>query len=311
MKQTRRKRFLWSKQGLLFLLFAALIWTINTLSKTYTTLVPVVVNLQTNSDEVLLLTNSLNLEARISASGFSILYRKAFPKSIVLETSQLSDLDIDKPKLRTDILVDIYKQQYPSANDVERIIPISVPLPIARAVKKSFVPQLVNTAVLADGFQLTAPLKLSQDSVYAVGAAAAIASIAAAQFEFTSETPIRENFHLTAQMPDSIARLARWSTTQIEVSGTVDRYSDVSFVLPLTLVNVPPALRLSVSPKQVTVKFAAPIGELRSINASNLRAEATFDAANDGSLTIDVVGLPATAKQLTIVPNRAAYFIVE
>lgn len=311
MKQTRRKRFLWSKQGLLFLLFAALIWTINTLSKAYTTLVPVVVGLQVNSDGVLLLSNSLNVQARMTASGFSILYRKTFPRTVFLNIDELSDLDLDNPRVSTTFLVDVYKQQYPSANDVERFIPLSVSLPITRTVKKSFIPKLLNSVALVDGYQLTAPITLSEDSIYAVGSASAIASIDAALFTVTSETPLREDFQLTAQMPDSIAHLVRWSKTQIDVRGTVDRYSDISFVLPLALVNAPDSLKLTISPKQVTVKFAAPLAELRGINASSLRAEAAFDATASGFLEIRVVGIPTTAKQLTIVPNRAAYLIIE
>ncbi len=310
-KQLGRKRFLWSKQGLLFLLFASVIWTINTLSKSYSTLVPVTVKLHASGDAVLLLAPSLDVQAQMTASGFSILYRKTFPRLIRLDVSQLPELDLNNPRLQSLFLVDVYKQQYPSANDVERFIPLSIPLPLARAAKRSFIPELNNSIILAEGYQLTAPLRIAQDSVYAVAAASVLDSIVAAVFDLSTDVPLKEDFRLRAYMPDSLSRMARWSSTHIDVSGTVDRYSAISFDLPVVLTQVPDSLRLALSPKQVKVKFAAPLAELKAINASSLTAEATYSPNDSGVLTIRVTGLPPTAKQLIVTPSSVNYLIVE
>ena len=71
------------------------------------------------------------------------------------------------------------------------------------------------------------------------------------------------------------------------------------------------SLRLALSPKQVQVKFAAPLAELRTINASSLTAEATYLPNASGVLTIRITGLPPTAKQLIVTPSAVNYLIVE
>ena len=63
----------------MFLLFAALIWVISALSEKYTAVVPVHVEIENDATAVILLEKQLHVDASMSASGFSILYRRLFP----------------------------------------------------------------------------------------------------------------------------------------------------------------------------------------------------------------------------------------
>ena len=77
-QQSYKARFLGSKQGLLFLLFAALIWIISALSEEYTAVVPVHIEIENDATAVILMDKQLHVDASMSASGFSILYRRIF-----------------------------------------------------------------------------------------------------------------------------------------------------------------------------------------------------------------------------------------
>ena len=69
-QKSYKVRFLGSKQGLLFLLFAALIWVISALSEKYTAVVNVHVEIENDAKAVILLEKQLHADASMSASVF-------------------------------------------------------------------------------------------------------------------------------------------------------------------------------------------------------------------------------------------------
>lgn len=310
-QRTSRKRFLGSKQGLLFLVFAAVIWTLSALSETYTTTVPVQFNFKLDTNAFVLQTPRIEVPARVSSTGFSVLYRRLFPRKVVLSVKELPIQDVENPSVNTAFLLDKYNRLYTNSSQIRAFVPEVILLPIAQAAQKSFTPTLASLPKFADGYQLASSLKFSVDSITAYGSKVALEKLHYAIFKLASHEPLRADFLLNAALTDSIAKALNWSTTTIQVSGSVDRYSDVSFVLPVKLTNTPENANVTIAPKQVEIKFAAPLGSLRSIDKSSLGAEVFFEKTPSGQLSVRIAGLPATAKQLTISPPTVSYFIIE
>lgn len=307
---TSKRRFLGSKQGLLFLVFAAVIWTLSALSETYKTTVPIRLELQRDAENFVLLASQIEVPARVSSSGFSVLYRRIFPRKMLLSLRELPINNVENPTLDTGVLLDIYNKTY-SNSKIINFVPATIPLPISQAIQKSFAPILATQPLFEKGFQLVSPLKFSTDSVSAFGSKAVLEQLQHATFELYNEKPLRSNFSIQATLLDSVAQLAHWSTTIIQVSGNVDRYSDVSMALTVEIVDKPEHLNVAVAPQQVDIKFAAPLKVLSSLDASNLSAVAVFEKSLSGQLTVQIKGLPETVKQLSVSPPTVSYFIVE
>lgn len=310
-QRIRRSRFLGSKQGLLFLVFAALIWVLSALSETYTSVAPVHVAFHNDTESIILTENRMEVLASVSASGFSIFFKRLFPRELRLSTSNLPELDLDNPVVTTRFLFDAYRRQYPSGDGLNGFVLSSVRLPITKASVKSFKPVLIAPPTLATGYQLTSPIQLSIDQVVASGGSETLKLLDTAFFELTSNEVVKEDFVLKARLLDSIAVLADWNATEIEVSGQVDRYSDISFVLPLAIQNAPDSLDILLTSTQVTLKFAAPLASLRSINATDFRADVTYDPSATGQLPVRITGLPDNAKQVVVTPPTVSYLISE
>ena len=310
-QKSYKVRFLGSKQGLLFLLFAALIWVISALSEKYTAVVPVHVEIENDATAVILLEKQLHVDASMSASGFSILYRRLFPRKLVLFTDELPALDLDKPLLSTQYLANSYRQQFPSRNDLNGFVDNTILLPLTAAVVKSFTPALAAPPALAEGYQLTSPIQFNLNQVTASGGKENLKRLDTAIFKLLSDDSIKEDFVLKAVLLDSIAALARWNTTEIEVRGTVDRYSDVSFMLPITITNAPNTMDIELTSTSVALKFAAPLSSLKTINAQDFRAEVVYEQTTTGQFPVVISGLPDNAKQIVITPPTVSYLISE
>jgi hypothetical protein len=310
-QQSHKARFLGSKQGLLFLLFAALIWVLSALSEEYTAVVPVYVEIENDATNVILLDTHFNVDASMSATGFSLLYKRLFPPQLELSTNELSTLDLEKPEVSTQYLVNSYRQQFPGRNDLNGFVENSILLPLTAAVVKSFTPTLAAPPALAEGYQLTSPIQINLDQVTASGGKENLESLDAAIFELLTDDIIKEDFVLKAVLMDSIAALAQWNTTEIEVSGTVDRYSDVSFMLPITVANAPSSLDIELTSSSVALKFAAPLSSLKTINAQDFRAEVVYEQTTNGQFPVIIYGLPDNAKQVVISPPTVSYLISE
>ena len=295
----------------MFLLFAALIWVISALSEKYTAVVPVHVEIENDDTDVILLDTHLHVDASMSATGFSILYRRLFPPQLELSTNELSALDLDKPVLSTQYLVNSYRQQFPSRNDLNGFVDNAILLPLTAAVVKSFTPALAAPPVLAKGYQLTSPIQINVDQVTASGGKENLKRLDTAIFKLLTNHIVKEDFVLKAILLDSIAALAQWNTTEIEVRGTVDRYSDVSFMLPITIANAPSSLDIELTSSLVELKFAAPLSSLKTINAQDFRAEVVYEQTTTGQFPVIIYGLPDNAKQVVITPPTVSYLISE
>ncbi len=313
-QHTSRRRFLSSKQGILFLVFAAVIWTISALSDTYSATVSIRVELISDANQLVLLSSNIEVPAQVSSTGFSILYRRIFPKKIQLSVSELPLSGVDNTELSTQFVLESYRKAYSNSSDIQFFVSPTVKLPLDQASRKSFVPILANQPKLAEGYLLTTPLKFSIDSVSAFGSKVILEELENATFEVKQDNLLQGNFTLQAKMVDSIAKLANWSTTAIEVSGTADRYSEVSFEIPVRVINKSTLNKVSITiaPKQVQVRFAAPLSLIRLMNASELRAEVVYEKEDSkDQLPVRVYGVPTTAKQLSITPTTVSYFILE
>jgi len=309
-QKTSKKRFLNSKQGILFLVFAAVIWTLSALSNTYNTTVPVQVELISDSEIFIPLSSSFQVPAQVSSSGFSILYRRFFPRKIELVVSKLPIKDFENPMISSTFLYEAYVAKFSSANRITSFGYGTVDLPITLASKKSYAPS-ISYLPLANGYQLMAPLKFSVDSVSAFGSKKTLSRLNKVVFELDFQEELKSNFTLQAKLVDSIAKMAYWSSNVIEVSGIVDRYSDVTYSLPLILVNVPESVALTLTPNQVKVKFAVPLSRLKSFDVSALRAEVDFEKSESGQLPVNILGLSTEMKQVSVSPSSVSYFIVE
>lgn len=313
-QQTSRRRFLSSKQGILFLVFAAVIWTISALSDSYSATVPIRVELISDVDEFVLLSSSVEVPAQVSSTGFSIIYRRIFPKEIQLLVSQLPLTGVDKSQLSTQFIIESYRKTYSNSTDIQFFVLPTVKLPLAESTQKTFVPVLANQPQLAEGYLLTTPLKFSIDSVSAFGSKRTLEKLQNATFIVNQDNALQGDFTLQAEMTDSIAKLANWSVTAMEVSGTADRYSEVSFEIPVTIINNSTLNKISITiaPKQVEVRFAAPLSLIRSMNASELRAEVIYDKEDSNNqLPVRIYGLPSVTKQVSVTPATVSYYILE
>lgn len=305
------RRFLGSKQGLLFLVFAAVIWLLSALSETYTAVVPIRVELQENSNDLVLLQPKIDVPVRLSGSGFFLAYRQLFPQKIRFLTSDLPMLNVDRPSVEGATLFKMLQKKHADGNAFLGVTVDTILLPIVAAAQKSFSPTLLNPPSLAEGYQLTSPLKFSVDSVTVFGSRMALDKLEKATFVLEKNKDIKADFDLQATLVDSLLAIGQWSVKTLTVSAQVDRYSEVSFVLPISLKNTPPSKNLTITPKQVTVKFAAPLNEIRSLRATDLSVEVDFTPNTSGQLPVKVVGLSSSVKQLVVEPSVVHYFIVE
>jgi hypothetical protein len=178
-------------------------------------------------------------------------------------------------------------------------------------VVKSFTPALAAPPVLAKGYQLTSPIQINVDQVTASGGKENLKRLDTAIFKLLTNHIVKEDFVLKAILLDSIAALAQWNTTEIEVRGTVDRYSDVSFMLPITIANAPSSLDIELTSSLVELKFAAPLSSLKTINAQDFRAEVVYEQTTTGQFPVIIYGLPDNAKQVVITPPTVSYLISE
>lgn len=310
-QQASGRRFLNSKQGLLFLLFAAVIWLLSALSETYTAVVPIRVELQANSNDFLLLQHKIDVPVRMSGSGFFLAYRQLFPQKARFLTSDFPMLDVNRPSVEGATLFKLLQKKHANGNAFLGVAVDTILLPIVAAAQKSFSPILLKPPVLTEGYQLTSPLKFSRDSVTVFGSKTALDKLEKAIFVLEKNKDIKADFDLQATLVDSLLAFGKWSAETLTVNAQVDRYSEVSFVLPISLKNSPASKNLTITPKQVTVKFAAPLNEIRSLRAVDLRVEVNFTPNTSGQLPVKVIGLSPSIKQLVVEPAVVHYFIVE
>jgi len=192
---------------------------------------------------------------------------------------------------------------------VEAITPNTVSFTYdVQSLKK--IPVVVRaTYEFALGYDLLNDLKSQPDSVTVVGPKVLLDSISNV---FTSNlllTDLKKDINQTVAL--EITPNLSFSNKFVQIKGEVDKFTEGKLNIPVSVINLPEAISLSIFPKKVPVVFYTNLNSYNSIDATDFVVVCDYNRLDTSTnlLTPILESYPPTIKNASLQINKLEYVI--
>jgi len=296
----------------LFLLLSFLISLLVKLSDTYThTLRFELQPTQLESNEVLISKEAKTINVTISGKGFELLKYYIEARIIDVDFSQLNknkshyfwtersqfenvinhfDSKISVKSINPDTLLFQYDPQF-----IKKV-------PVQISVNSSF----------ASGFDLVNSFQSIPDSITLTGPKSLLKTISSIQTKTLKLKALNSNIdrEVALDIPNASKKIT-YSDQVVRIKVEVDKFTEGSIQVPVTVVNVPDSLILNFFPKEITVIFYTSLKAYSSIDASHFSIESDFYALTTENKYLNpvLVKQPSTVKTAKLKSTALEYVI--
>ncbi len=297
----------------LFLFLAFLILMLTKLSKFYTNTIDVTVKTINVPNDIVILNDSLALNITLKTNGFKWL--KYY---------------MSNPVITVDVAKDVYKKDsvfvwHKSAayigntqfgKDIEllNINPDTLFFRYNVNTTKKVPITLVSDITYSLGYDVFGGYKLSPDSVTIIGPDVVVSKINTIQTNSVTLKDVKTNIaqSITLNLPKTKQPL-KFSNTKTEFSAQVEKFTEGILSLPIEVINVPEALKISYFPKHVNVSYYVSLSRFQSISQNDFKVICDFNALekDQSYLTPKLVAIPKAAKRVSIEQQHIEFIIVK
>ncbi|WP_157208741.1 CdaR family protein [Mariniflexile maritimum] len=298
---------------ILFLLLSFIILLFTKLSKSYTKTIAFNIEKVNVPQEDVILNDSTALYITLKTSGFKWL------------TYYFS-----KPKIKIDFSKDVHNQdsvfiwnksmaflentQFGSQVQLLNITPETLVFRYGiNMVKK--VPVVLHSDIkFSAGYDVSKPFVLQPDSVVVVGPKNRVSSINSVVTQYLALSNIRTNISETVKLklPKKNKDLT-FSNTEVVLKAVVEKFTEGTLKIPVSIINVPETITLKYFPKEVNVSYYVSLDDYKTISPTDFKVVCDFGKVigNQSVLVPELVKVPKNVKNATISQKRIEFIIIE
>lgn len=297
----------------LFLFFAFVILMFTKLSKEYTNTIAFDVEKLNIPQENIILNDSTEINITLKTHGFKWLnYYFSKPK-IKIDFSK----DVNK---MNDVFVWNKSKAYLNNTQFDKqveILNIS-PDPITfrygvNMVKK--VPIVFNTEInFSHGFNMTGSVTSEPDSVTVIGPNILVSKINKLELEEVILNDINTDIDKTVKLklPKNTSDL-KFSTKQVILKAQVEKFTEGTLKIPLSIINAPKNATIKYFPKMVNVSYYVSLSNFNTVTAKDFKVVCDFNKTNESQsfLIPELVKTPELIKNAKIGQKRIEFIITK
>lgn len=296
----------------LFLLMAFIILIFSKLSNEFTNTITFDINkINVPQENVILNDSTAKLNVTLKTHGFKWLsYYVNSPKITI-------DFSKDVTKTKSTFIWDkanMYtEEQFGDNVQVINISPDELVFQYdTNLVKK--IPIILDLDVaFASGFDLTGNYKILPDSILVVGPDIIASKVTNVQTETLKLNDVKSNISRKVKLKLPNNKDLNFSLSEIEVAATVEKYTEGTLKIPVSVINVPKNMTVNYFPKEVVVVYYTSLKDFKNVNTNDFVVECDFSAIADQQpyLTPTLIKIPKLVKSAKVNQQRIEYIILE
>ena len=296
-----------------FVLLALIYSMISKLTSNYTkTIVFVVKPVDVPSDQVVLDQSIDSIRLELEGYGYNL--AKYYIDQPIIEIS-LNDLNKVKSKYQwtkqrnfLDLQSKFNKSVRLVSSSVDQIEFI-----IEQYESKKVPVELKLELDYKSGFDSFNEYKLSKDSIMITGPNSLIDTINMIQTHKLVLNQIDSEINTKIRIKPSENKNITHSDTELDFQLKVEKFTEESIKVPVTIVNIDDNMKINYYPKVVSVLYRVSIREYKSVNPMDFRVECDLNTINrDNSVLISsITKKPNNVRKCRIENNQIQYVIIE
>jgi len=296
-----------------FVLLALIYSMLSKLTSNYTkTIVFVVKPVDVPSDQVVLDQSIDSIGLELEAYGYNL--AKYYIDQPIIEIS-LNDLNKVKSKYQwtkqrnfSDLQSKFNKSVRLISSSVDQIDFI-----IEQYESKKVPVELKLELDYKSGFDSFNEYKLSKDSIMITGPNSLIDTINMIQTHKLVLNQIDSEINTKIRIKPPENSNITHSDTELDFQLKVEKFTEESIKVPITIVNIDDNMKINYYPKVVSVLYRVSIREYKSVNPMDFRVECDLNTINrDNSVLISsITKKPSNVRKCRIENNQIQYVIIE
>lgn len=296
-----------------FVLLALIYSMISKLTSNYTkTIVFVVKPVDVPSDQVVLDQSIDSIRLELEGYGYNL--AKYYIDQPIIEIS-LNDLNKVKSKYQwtkqrnfSDLQSKFNKSVRLVSSSVDQIEFI-----IEQYESKKVPVELKLELDYKSGFDSFNEYKLSKDSIMITGPNSLIDTINMIQTHKLVLNQIDSEINTKIRIKPSENNNITHSDTELDFQLKVEKFTEESIKVPVTIVNIDDNMKINYYPKVVSVLYRVSIREYKSVNPMDFRVECDLNTINRGNsvLISSITKKPSNVRKCRIENNQIQYVIIE
>ncbi|WP_445734935.1 CdaR family protein [Mariniflexile sp.] len=297
----------------LFLLLAFIILIFTKLSKEYTNTITFAIEKTNVPPENIILNNKTPLNITLKTHGFKWL-----------------NYYISKPKIKIDFGKDVYKKdsvfiwhkskvylentQFNKNVQLLNISPDTLFFNFSANMVKKVPVKLDANIQFSQGYDVSKSYVLQPDSIVVIGPKKVVSNI---DFIETSKFNLKEvrsdiSESVKLKFPKNSPDLT-YSTNAITLKATVEKFTEGTLKIPVTMLNVPNNIKLKYFPKEVNVSYYVSLNDFKSVLAKDFKVVSDFNKATSEQSFIvpEIETFPKVVKHVKINQQHIEFIIIE
>ncbi|MDG1042687.1 MAG: hypothetical protein P8O96_07540 [Flavobacteriaceae bacterium] len=296
----------------LFLVLSFLISLLVKLSNTYTqTLKFELVPTQLLSNEVLISNASKSIKVTLSGKGFELLKYYIYPPKIEVDFSQLNKdkaLYYWTERSQFEHIINYFDEKV----TLKSINPDTILYPYDRQFIKKIPVEIAVKSSFAVGYDLVQPFRSDPDSITLMGPESVLKSINAVRTKTTKFNAVNTTINKVVGLDiKNKSNQLTYSHKKVSIHAEVDKFTEGTVSVPVTIVNVPENLTINFFPKEIRVLFYTSLKAYNSVKAHQFSVECDFNALTTDNKYLNplLVTQPKTVKTAKLETTEFEYVI--
>ncbi|MDP2088110.1 MAG: CdaR family protein [Flavobacteriaceae bacterium] len=249
----------------------------------------------------------------VKATGFNLIGYKIMSKKLAVNASFATFIDGTTYKIETNKLISDFQQQLSSDTEIVEIIDKSVYIEMGKMVSKKFPVQLKSSITFEKGYKIKESIKLFPDSIVISGPEDKIAKIDKIETKPLILNKIYAGFEedIDLKITNELKGVSM-SESKINVSADVEKFTELSFLVPFKIINNFNGLKIETFPTKVKLVFQVELSEIAKINEDSFVVVCDFKNTTQNKLTYlipKVIEKPKSVNNYHIEPLKIDYII--
>ena len=301
------------KVFLIFLLCASLAWLINKLSQTYTSNTTFnVTYINIPSDFLLSNTPKNELQVRLKAVGFQFLGYHLKPKEIQLDVSKVMHKD-DSYYLTSDqirIQLEAQLNNYSMLTDFDSDI---IYFDFTSLETKKVPVKAMLELTYAANHILEGKIVVQPDSIQISGPKSQIDTISVIETELLKIDDLDNSFSkdVALKLPKQLNGTT-YSNDFVRITGNVVKFSELVIQVPVTVINLPPDVKVRTFPEIVEVRCQGTLEHLKELEVIDFEVVADYTnvtSETGNRLSVRLIKYPKTLNNAMIDTNEIEFIL--
>ena len=283
-----------------FSLLALLFSLLTKLSKDYTRTISFNVDMLNVPEEQIILKDSLHkINVTLTTYGFNLLKYYFVDPTLQVDFAKLKKKSNYYLWTKNNEFQNI-ANQFNASTKINGISPDSIKFNYDTYFVKS-VPIILNKEVtFASGFDIDGSYQLQPDSIKVIGAKSVIDTITNIETMTFSLKDVNSDINSSIQLKISKGNSdIKYSEDKVTVKGTIKKFTEGSFLVPVSVINLPENVNIKYFPKEIEVIFYTSLDYYKTISENNFRIECDFSQVTDENSKL----IPKIKKQPDSVRN--------